>query len=286
MPLNYYQFQFGSFLFGGAGSPWQIIDVDGLAGLPDLRTQDDNRGFNDGMFSGRDFYSGRTITFTVHVFAGNGLSAQQNLALLQAALDPQQQGTTALNFQLSATDTQKVISARVRGRRALIDPEYTYGFIKTQITLFCPDPRYYDATATSLVLTPSVMGGRIYNRTYNLTYPAYTPTSSGTITNAGWAITYPTITITGPIVNPVVTNVLTGQSLTVATTMVASDTLVLDLLNKAVTLNGSTARNLLTTSSQWFGIDTGSATINFTGNTGSFTPGVTTATITYRSAYV
>lgn len=286
MALNYYQFQFGSFAFGGAGSPWQIIDVDGLAGLPDLRTQDDNRGFNDGMFSGRDFYSGRTITLTVHVFAGNGLTAQQNLALLQNALNPQQQGTTALNFQLSPTDSQKVISARVRGRRALIDPEYTFGFIRTQITLFCPDPRYYDATPTSLSLTPAAIGGRTYNRTYDLVYPAYTPTSSGTITNNGWATTYPIITITGPIINPVITNTATGQNLTVTTTMVATDTLVIDLLNKTLTLNGSTARNLLTSTSQWFGFAPGSSTLNFTGNPGSFTAGVTTATINYRSAYV
>jgi len=286
MALNYYQFQFGSFLFGGAGSPFQIIDVEGLAGLPDLRSQDDNRGFNDGMFSGRDFYAGRTLIMTVHVFGGNGNNAQQNLALFQNALNPQQQGTTPLNFQLSASDTQKVISARVRARKVLIDPEYTYGYIRTQIHLFCPDPRYYDATPSSLSLSPQVMGGRTYNRTYNLTYPAYNPTSSGVVTNGGWATTYPTITIVGPITNPVITNVGTGQSLTVATTMASTDTLVLDLLNKTVLLNGSTARNLLTTTSHWFGVAPGSTPINFNGNNGSYTAGVTSATIAYRSAYV
>jgi phage-related protein len=286
MALNNYQFQFGSFLFGGAGSPFQIIDVDGLAGLPDLRTQDDNRGYNDGMFSGRDFYAGRTIVITTHIFAGNGLSAQQNLALFQAALNTQQQGTTSLNFQLAVSDTQKVISARVRSRKVTIDPEYTFGYIRTQTTLFCPDPRYYDATLTSLSLTPAVAGGRTYNRTYNLTYPAYSNTASGSVVNSGWSSTYPTITIVGPIVSPVITNFTTGESLTVAVTMASTDTLVLDLLNKTVTLNGSTARNLLTTASRWFGISPGTTLIGFTGNNGTYTAGVTTATIAYRSAYV
>ncbi len=284
MPLNYYQFQFGSFQFGGAGSPFQIIDVDGLAGLPDLRTQDDNRGYADGMFSGRDFLSGRTIIMTVHIFAGNGLSAQQNLALFQAAIDPQETGTTALNFQLSATDTEKVISCRVRGRKVVIDPEYTYGFIRTQITFYCPDPRYYSATASVLSLAPTAAGGRTYNRVYDLVYPAFTPTASGSVVNAGWTATYPTITIVGPATNPVITNVATGQSLTIAVTMLATDTLVIDLLNKTITLNGSTARNLLTTTSQWFGFAPGSSTINF--NATTYTAGVTSATVSYRSAYI
>lgn len=286
MTLNNYQFQFGSFQFGGAGSPFQIMDVDGLAGLPDLRTQDDNRGYNDGMFSGRDFYSGRTIVITTHIFAGNGLSAQQNLALFQAALEPQQQGTTSLNFQLAATDTEKVISARVRARKVIIDPEYTYGYIRTQTTLFCPDPRYYDATLSTLSLTPAIAGGRTYNRTYNLTYPAFSNTSTGSVNNLGWADTYPLITITGPITNPYVTNFTTGETLTVAVTMASTDTLVLDLLNKTVTLNGSTARNLLTTASRWFSCGTGTTLIGISGDIGSFTAGVTTATIAYRSAYV
>ena len=284
MPLNNYQFQFGSFLFGGSGSPYQIIDIDGLAGLPDLRVQDDNRGYADGMFSGRDFYAGRTITMTVHIFAGNGNTAQQNFALFQAAIDPQEQGTTALNFQLSSSDTQKVISARVRTRKVAIDPEYTYGFIRSQVSLYCPDPRYYDATPSVLNLSPAVAGGRTYNRTYNLTYPAYTNTASGSVVNNGWANTFPTFTITGPIINPTITNVTTGQNITVAVTMLSTDSLVIDLLNKTITLNGSTARNLLTTNSRWFGFAPGTSTVNFTGDNGTYVGGVTTAYLTYRSA--
>ena len=48
--LNQYQFSFNGFSFGGAGSVYQIESVDGLEGLPGIRTQDDNRGYNDGMF--------------------------------------------------------------------------------------------------------------------------------------------------------------------------------------------------------------------------------------------
>jgi len=67
MPIltNSYSFSFNGITFGGAGSPYQILSVDGLEGLPGIRNQDDNRGYADGMFSGRDFLGGRTISFTL-----------------------------------------------------------------------------------------------------------------------------------------------------------------------------------------------------------------------------
>ena len=92
-----YQFQFNNLQFG-AGTPFAVLDVDGLESLPGLRVQDDNRGFNDGAFSGRDFYEGRTIVMTIHTFAGNGNTAQTNFNLLQSALLPQAQGTQALQL--------------------------------------------------------------------------------------------------------------------------------------------------------------------------------------------
>jgi hypothetical protein len=283
MALNYYSFQFGSFVFGGAGSPYQILDVEGL-GLPELRVQDDNRGYNDGMFSGRDFLSGRTLTFTINIFADATRNAQQNLALFNQAMIPQQSGTTALYFQLAPTDTTKVLYARVRSRRVLVDPEYTYGYIRTQVTMFAPNPKYYDQTSVTGSISPVTPNGRTYNRTYNLSYGGGTNASALTIVNSGTWTTYPTITITGPITNPILTNQTTNQSLAVTVTLLATDSLVLDLENRNVLLNGSPVRNLLTGSSQWFGASPGSTVFALTGT--AFTAGVTSASVVYASAYV
>jgi phage-related protein len=283
VPLANYTFQFGSFVFG-AGTPYQIINEEGLAGLPPMRVQDDDRGYNDGMYSGRDFYSGRMISLTIHTFAGNGNSASQNFELLKAALIPQQQGTTQLSFQLSNTDTTKVIQARVRSRTTPIDPEYTFGFIRSQINLFCPDPRYFDETVVNLSLNPQPFSGRTYNRTYPLAYGAGSNTNTGTVTNNGRVTTYPKITITGPASLPSITNFTTNQTISINYTLVAGNTLVIDLDAKQVTLNGSAARNLLANTSQWFGCGIGNSTIGF--NATGTTVGVTTITATYQSAYI
>jgi phage-related protein len=282
MALSNYQFQFGSFVFG-AGTPFVVTEVTGLEDLPQIRNQDDNKGYNDGMFTGRDFYSGRTLTFMLNILAGNGNTAQQNFALFQAAINPQQTGVSTLQFLLSPSDSQKQIGARVRTRAVPVTPEYTYGKITAQVTMFCPDPRYYDVTTQSLSLSPSAVSGRTYNRTYNLTYGGGSLTNSGQIVNAGWAITNPIITITGPVVNPVVSNVTTGQSITINYTLGASDVLVIDLNLKTVTLNGVSARNILANASQWFSAPPGTTQISFSGT--SYTIGATSCTVTYANAY-
>jgi hypothetical protein len=283
--LDNYSFQFGSFTFGGDDSVWQVLSVDGLAGIPELRVQDDNRGYNDGALTGRDFYNGRNITFIINTFAGGGLSAQQNYQLLQNALAPQQSGTQTLTFKLDATSTEKIISTRVRTRVTTIDPDYTYGLIKSQVMMFCPDPRYYDSTLNALQLTISSSSvGRTYNRTYNLTYPLASITNTGSATNAGNIYSSPVITILGPATNPTIGYVEGNAALTVNVALSASDVLVVDMANRLVTLNGSAARNLVANSSEWWDIPAGSTATVYFSATGS-TSG-TYATVNWRNAYI
>jgi len=81
-----YSFAFKNQVFGGAGSPYQILSVDGLESLPGIRNQDDNRGYHDGMFTGRDFLSGRSISIIFNTFGDNNGSAQTNYNTIQRTL--------------------------------------------------------------------------------------------------------------------------------------------------------------------------------------------------------
>lgn len=294
MPLNNYQFQYNNFLFGGTGSPHQILSIDGLESLPDLRVQDDNRGYNDGMFTGRDFFAGRTITMEINTFAGNGNSAFQNFNLLQAALIPTSNYVTPsitassavglMQFLLSSGDTEMRIGLRVRNRQTSITPDYTYGFIRSQYTFFGPDPRYYSNTLQTASISPIAALGRGYNRIYNLTYGGGSGSVSTPLTNAGTVATYPTITITGPATNVVITNTTTNKYLAFAGSLLAGDTLVIDLYEKLITLNGLAARNLLLGGSNWFGVEPGTTNVSFSAS--ATVVGTTTCNINYRDAFI
>jgi Phage tail protein len=285
--LNYYGMAYNGFAFGGAGSPYQITAVDGLVGLPDIRVQDDTQGFNDGMFSGRDFLGGRKVTVTILTLAGNGYTAQYNYNLLKAALLPQSSytafaSTNQLQFQLSAASGLQFLNARVRANKTIVDPNFTYGYITSQWEFFCPDPKFYDNTQQLASLIGSNYLGRLYNRVYPLTFGG--GAAGTTITNAGWANSYPIITITGPITNPIVGNSTQGTYITIQGTYANTDTIVVDLGQRLVTWNGSSARNLVTGGSNWFWAQPGANQFYLSG-TGTLA-GTTSATVTWYNAYV
>lgn len=281
-----YSFSFNNQTFGGAGSPYQILSVDGLESLPGIRNQDDNRGYADGMFTGRDFLAGRSISIIFNTFGDSNGSAQTNYNTIQRALLPQTQGTTPLYFKFPNSPTsEQFINARVRALHTTVDANYTYGYITSQVTFFCPDPNYYNnnlSTATLAYLPPT---GRTYNRVYDLVYDPSTNIITTTVNNIGWATTYPTITLVGPIIDPVLGNATTGNSLTFNCSLTNSDTLVVDLYNKLITLNGVSARNLLQ-SGTWFAAPPGESIFTLTGQAGSQTINQTSATITWYSAYI
>jgi phage-related protein len=236
------------------------------------------------MFSGRDFFGGRMISIIFNVFGNANGSAQENYNILQSVLLPQTSGTTPLYFLLPPNPTQ-FINARVRALNATVDANYTYGFITAQVQFFCPNPLYFsnnEQTATMAYLPPT---GRTYNRVYNLVYDPASIQITTTVTNNGWTNTYPTITLNGPIENPIIGNNTQNAYLEFAGTYTSSDLLVIDLYNKLVTLNGLPARNLLV-SGTWFSASPGNNEYYLEGDFGSTLIGTTKAVVTWNSAYV
>jgi phage-related protein len=292
--LNY-RFAFNDFEFGGGQSPYQIMTLDGLEDLPVIRNQDDNRGYQDGMWTGRDFLSGRTLVFVMTIRGDANNSMQQNLDALQAALVPQQQGTGLLQFQLPDADLQRV-NARVRRRNITINTDYSSGMATATYEFFCPDPRYYDnAEQSTDLINAATTAGRTYDRVYTATQtPNANPfetgmsygggsTAANIIQNDGWATTYPLITITGPCINPKVTNVTAGAFLLVDAAIGTEDTLVLNTDLRTVTLNGVNRRALLNNSSTWFAAPPGTSYYTFTATA---TDGNTSCVVTWRNAYI
>lgn len=293
--LNY-RFAFNEFEFGGGNSVYQILSLDGLEDLPVIRNQDDNRGYQDGMWTGRDFLSGRSLTFTMIVVGDQNNSMQTNLNTLQRNLVPQQQGTGLLQFQLPGSALQR-INARVRRRAITIDTSYSSGMATVTYEFFCPDPRYYDDLLKYTDLSDSSAGalGRTYNRVYTHTaqsganpYETGLWYGGGTntvniITNDGWTTTYPLITITGAAVNPKVFNVTTGAFLQFNVTLLSSDTMVINTDLRTVTINNIDRRATLDNNSTWFAAPPGTSVYAFLA-TG--TDANTSCLVEWRNAYI
>ena len=272
MTLSIYQYQFtpnGSstpFVWG-AGTSYAVENIDGLGGSSPIRNEDDNRGYIDGSFSGRDFYDARTVTFDILITGDGSHSAQYYYKQLQASLYPQPTGyypdpyasTQAtgvlglFQFQLSAVTGIQRMWGRVRLVTTPIDPEFSFGYITCTVEFYFPDPRYYDDTAI--------------------------PPSAGTtvsLSNAGWATTCPAITIATPSASGSITDNINGYVMAFSN-VDTSYPLVIDLLRRSVTQNSLPARNTLTNVNNWLCLTPNYST-TWTSTLGSMA-------ITYRNAY-
>lgn len=282
-PASPYTFAFNGWLFGGPGQGVQVLQVDGLEDVPTLRTQDESRGYTDGMFSGRDFLGGRVVTVNLQIMSDSLNPMQTYLTQLKQYLISQQTGLGTLQLYLPNRGVQRLY-ARVRRRSISIDPDYVYGRAEAKVEFFCPDPRIYNDLQSSASVTANAGSLRAYNRTYNMTYSiASGGTGFATVTQVGNYETWPVFTITGACSSPIITNVTTGQTLTFPTlTMTAADTLTVNSDLRTVLLNGGAARNLLGNTSSWWSLLPNVAS-TFTLSAAAGTP---SATITFRDAYI
>ena len=253
--LSPYQFAFNDFTFG-AGTVYSVIDVDGIASLPPLRTQDDNRGYVDGAYSGRDFYDGRTITFNIVTFGDSSHTAQYYYRALKTALAPQQIGSpgnlSTFQFRLDSGDTLKTMAGRVRANETVIDADYTYGYIQSLITLYFPDPRYYDNTVQTAT------------------------GSTVSVANAGWASTCPIITIASPGASGTIYN---GMDTMAFANVNTGANLVIDLLYRTITQNSLASRNVLVGNSTWAYVPA-NTTLSFVSS------GMGSMSIAWQNAYI
>lgn len=101
------------------------------------------------------------------------------------------------------------------------------------------------------------------------------------MTNQGTVTAYPTITLTGPVISPVITNATTGQTIQLSLTLLTGDTLVIDTRERTITQGGSTNKiGSLATGSTFWGLAPGENLITYSANQYD----TSTATIYFRSA--
>ena len=249
----------------GAGTSFPITNIDGLGGTSPLRIQDDNRGYIDGSYTGRDFYDERTVYIDVTVLGSTGTTAQANYVLLQNAFAPQPLGyyvdptgytpseyqLKLFQFRLSANTGDQQMYGRSRGLNTPVEPNFSYGYIQTRIMMSFPDPRYYNQTGTT-----------VYG-------------SGAAVVNAGWATMCPVITLSSPNTS----GTISDGTIYMDFAYTGGNPLTIDLLQRVVYLSGVPVRNVLLASSNgWLSIPPNSSGY-WASTLGAFST-------TYRNAYV
>jgi hypothetical protein len=235
----------------------QLTDVTGFDS-PEVRESADDLVQFDGGIHGDFFYGRRPITLSgVLLNPATTTERNQRTLKLDRATDALR-GDALLQFQPDGYPAQRIWVRRQQPLR--ITGAWQKEF---QVALVAADPRVYsDALNSSTVATAdpgAATPGRVYSKSYSITYAAATPIGQILVTNAGTTVSYPTLRVYGPGNNPVLYNFTTGQSIRLNYSLSAGDWLTIDTLNRTVLLNDGTSRygavDFANTS--WWGLNPG-----------------------------
>lgn len=268
MTLSIWQAQYNGLLIGD-GTSYEIQEIDGLDDLPQIRTNDNPRSRQTGMWPGDDYAALRSITLTVEVQgAAESPTFLANMAAFRQAFSTEQP-ETAFSFNLPSFANVLRSYCRPRKRATPIDLNYRFGKAMYAVQLDATDPRLYDDTLSSLTLPVAVPGAGF---PFPMTFPLSFGTSGAggivSLVNDGNVHTEPVFTIYGPVQNPSVQNLTTGEVLSFGITLGPSDLLTVDTGLHSVVLNGTqSVRGTLQGGYSWWKLAPGTTQIAFRANT-------------------
>lgn len=273
-------------VFNDSTDPDYVGALEDITGFdsPEVRESADNLVNADGGIHGSFYYGRRPVTLSGKVFnVASAAERNTKLTKIQRASNAMRADAT-LTWTPAGGEAQQI---KVRRQQPL---RISGGWAKDfQIALVAADPRIYSAqlytnsVVASGAVTPS---GRTYPLTYPYSYGAYSAASLGNlaITNSGDAPTPPILVLTGPGTNPTIVNTATGERIAFFVTLSATDSLTVDMLNRTVTLNNTSAYALVDfTNSQWWSLVPGSNTLSMYWT--SFTNGASLA-VQWRNAWL
>ena len=267
-----WEVEYSGLLLGGDTSYAWVGD--NVGSLPAVRTSRQMRLRQDGAHAGDSFLGVRTIQLIFEVYESTEAAFDTTIQALTEAFSPAGMKPLYLQKPGFALGRKVYINAEPVRMEIPGNLEHYHRIPTVTIELECADPLYYDDQTSSVVglQLGQGVGGLSWPLTWPLNWGTY---QSGSIqaVNNGSRITYPTVTFTGPLVSPKLTNQTTGLHIEFDITLTASQTLVVDTgIARTVLLNGTASRyNTMTSDSTWFGLSPGGDYLRFSAASGSGT---------------
>lgn len=243
-----------------AGVEWYCSTLDGWDDEPDIVAAVTARPDDHGSWSGPAYLAPRTVTLEGWIVAPSEPARD-------AALDALGAAATLTPTTLLRVDGNPSRQVYVRRSGKINKARFGPQIAQIQVPLLAPDPRRY---ATNLPTYHTTLPGSSGGLTLPFTLPATLPDqlTSGSVAgtqtgnmDAPWVAR-----IDGPIDNPRLSLLTTGEVLALQTSLGAGDYLMLDARYRTVTLNAVADRSgALTTDSAWWRVSPGPWQVGFAG---------------------
>lgn len=263
-----------------AGVAWFLQTLEGWDS-PEIRSEFQEREADHGAWASPVYLGSRPVTLAGTVEAPDRASLDTALDQLYVAAGL---GDTTLTVWES---TPKQATVRRSGK--LLAQHITDRTATWSVMVTAADPRRYGTTLqTGTTGLPSTTGGLTFPVTFPVTFSATTVSGQINAVNVGSMDTRPIITITGPVVAPVVSALYPDGSvrqLIYSQDLATGDVLVIDTDAHTVVLNGVVSRRrFMTVSGGWPTIPAGGS-LNYQFQSSTYNA-TTTLTASWRAAWM
>lgn len=262
------------------GTAWFLQTLEGWDS-PEVRSEFTDREADHGAWASPVYLGSRPITLAGTIVAGSQ-------DLLEAAMERLRAAASLTDTVLTVWETvAKQASVRRSGKPLM---QYVTGATATySVMVTAQDPRRYSTTlSTGTTALPSTTGGLALPSAFPLTFSATTVSGQVTAQNAGTVDTRPVLTITGPVVAPVIAALYpdgTVRQLLYSLDLVTGDVLTIDTDARTVLLNGGVSRRrFMTVAGGWPVIPAGSS-VNYQFQSSTYNA-TAMLTATWRSAWM
>lgn len=243
--------EYRGLVIGAPGSALSFTAIEGLLSSPSVRTADRSVLNRHGEVTGHDFVASRTVTLTIEVNGRDGAEFFDAMNAVSVAFAPSREILPfVFRFPgIAGGNGTRFIAAKVRRRSAPVDVAFSKYLAVVTVELYAPSPLILDVaklTGNAGLPDPKAAGGGIV-------FPLSFPIKFGSapdpgvirVVNAGSFDTFPRFRITGPVADPEIVNLGTGQKLTFRCVLAAGEWLDVDTYTHEVLLNGTAPRFFL-----------------------------------------
>lgn len=273
-------------VFNDETSPYYsgILIPEECSGLDSAEVRENivDRTEQDGAIQGDQFYGKRPVVLTGVIIADSPLVRSEAADRIMRASNSMRKDSSLI---WTPEGGEQMFTRLRRQQPTRITGNWRKKF---QISMVGADPRIYSTAqnVVSVLAAPAAENGRAYDKNFNMSYGAATPSGILNVVNDGSGQSPPIMRIYGPGINPTLTNNTTGQQINLTYTLVsAEEYLELDFFARTIRLNGSANRysafNFET--SEWFYLEPGQNEIRLSWS--SFTAGAKLE-ILYRDAWL
>ncbi len=271
-------------IHSNTGQPTYVVKtpIEGVE-YPEIRVSKYSRVGEYGAVIPNTLYDGRHITLQGYVLTNTLAAYESARRALEAALAINKDSNNKvqpLTLKLTTMDDLALqCDVFVRSFQMRINNLIGGEFF---IDLYAPDYTLQAQSASSESLSRTVGGGFVLPVVLPI---VSSPSTGGTasVVNNGTAESFPTITVSGPMTNPIITNATLNRYIQLNLTVQTGEQVTIDMKNKTIMKDGQSVIQNKVAGSQFWWLNPGANTVRIQSSSGS---DAGTVQVTYRHSYL